>query len=45
MNKPERKRVSKLFHLGDTREFEETLELVKEDGRWKVCGAPFGMSL
>jgi hypothetical protein len=37
--------VAKLFHLGETREFEETLELVKQDGKWKVCGAPFGMTL
>jgi len=37
--------VAKLFRLGDTREFEETLELVKEDGKWKVCGSPFGMSI
>jgi hypothetical protein len=37
--------VAKLFHLGEAREFEETLELTKEDGQWKVCGAPFGLSL
>ncbi len=37
--------VAKLFQLGETREFEETLELVKQDGKWKVCGAPFGMTL
>ena len=33
--------VGKLFHLGTTYEVEEELSLVKEDGRWKVCGAPF----
>ena len=37
--------VAKLFRLGQTHEFEETLELMKEDGRWKVCGAPYGLSL
>ena len=37
--------VAKLFQLGQARPFEETLELTKEDGRWKVCGAPFGLSL
>lgn len=37
--------VAKLFHLGDTQPFEETLELLKEDGRWKVCGTPYGLSL
>lgn len=36
--------VAKLFNLGQTREFEETLELVKEDGKWKVCGSPYGLS-
>ena len=37
--------VAKLFRLGQVHEFEETLELTKEDGDWKVCGAPFGLSL
>jgi len=37
--------VAKLFRLGQEQEFEETLELTKEDGRWKVCGAPYGLSL
>lgn len=37
--------VAKLFQLGQAHEFEETLELMKEDGRWKVCGTPYGLSL
>ncbi len=37
--------VASLFHLGQTHEFEETLELVKEDGKWKVCGTPYGLSM
>lgn len=37
--------VAKLFRLGQTYTFEETLNLIKEDGRWKVCGAPYGFSL
>ena len=37
--------VAKLFQLGQVREFEETLELMKEDGQWKVCGTPYGLSL
>ncbi len=37
--------VAKLFQLGQISEFEETLDIVKEDGQWKVCGTPFGMSL
>jgi len=32
--------VAKLFHIGETHPFDETLEIVKEDGRWKVCGSP-----
>jgi hypothetical protein len=37
--------VAKLFHLGQKYTFEETLELIKEDGQWKVCGTPFGLSV
>lgn len=37
--------VAKLFQLGHKGEFEETLNLVKEDGQWKICGSPFGLSL
>ena len=37
--------VAKLFQLGQVHEFEETLELMKEDGQWKVCGSPYGLSL
>jgi hypothetical protein len=37
--------VAKLFQLGQVREFEETLDLTKVDGQWKVCGSPYGLSL
>ena len=37
--------VAKLFYLGQTHAFEETLQLVKEDGKWKVCGTPYGLSM
>jgi hypothetical protein len=37
--------VAKLFRLGQNYSFEETLELIKEDGQWKVCGTPYGLSL
>ncbi len=37
--------VAKLFGLGQTQAFEDTLELVKENGQWKVCGSPYGLSL
>lgn len=33
--------VAKLFFLGNTYEVDTTLDLVREDGRWKVCGQPF----
>ena len=35
--------VAKLFHIGQEYSFEGTLELIKEDGQWKVCGTPYGM--
>jgi hypothetical protein len=37
--------VAKLFHLGQTYAFEETLQLTKENGKWKVCGTPYGLTL
>ena len=37
--------VASLFRLGQTYAFEETLELIKEDGKWKVCGTPYGLSM
>jgi hypothetical protein len=33
--------VAQLFFLTESHGVEETLTLVKEDGQWKVCGAPF----
>ena len=30
--------VTKLFNLGETYEVDETINVVKEDGKWKVCG-------
>lgn len=35
--------VGKLFHLGEDYEVDETLELVKENNQWRVCGTPFGL--
>ncbi len=35
--------VAKIFSLGETYKVEETLTLVKEDDRWKVCGEPFAL--
>jgi hypothetical protein len=36
--------VAKLFHIGGTYPFEATLEVIKEDGAWKVCGDPLALS-
>ena len=35
--------VAKLFHIGETHPFQETLDIVKEDGKWKVCGSPLSL--
>ncbi len=35
--------VAKLFFLGDKYSFEQTFEVVQEDGCWKVCGDLFTM--
>ena len=36
--------IGKLFFLIETHEVDETLTLVKEDGKWRVCGKPFSLS-
>jgi hypothetical protein len=36
--------VGKLFFLIESHKVDETLTLVKEDDKWKVCGKPFSMS-
>ncbi|HDI61046.1 MAG TPA: hypothetical protein ENF48_11965 [Desulfobacteraceae bacterium] len=36
--------VARLFSIGESHHLEETLELVKEEGTWKVCGNPFGLA-
>ena len=36
--------VAKIFSLGKTHEVEEIIQLVKEDGCWKICGNPFLLS-
>ena len=35
--------VAQIFHLGNAYPVEEELSLIKEEGRWKVCGAPFDL--
>ena len=36
--------VGRLFFLIEPHKVDETLSLVKEEGRWKVCGEPFSLS-
>ena len=36
--------VGRLFFLIKSHKVDETLSLVKEEGRWKVCGEPFSLS-
>lgn len=33
--------VAKIFCIGKTHEVEEIIQVVKEEGRWKICGNPF----
>jgi hypothetical protein len=33
--------VARWFGMGETHPVEETLNLVREGGRWKICGKPF----
>ena len=35
--------VAKLFHIGGSQPVDEVLELVFEEGAWKICGNPFDM--
>lgn len=35
--------IGKLFFLADDYPVEATLDLVKEEDGWKVCGSPFGL--
>ena len=36
--------TAKLFDLGKTDHVKETIRMIKEDGRWKVCGPVFDLS-
>ncbi|NNG00443.1 MAG: hypothetical protein HKM93_13740 [Desulfobacteraceae bacterium] len=35
--------VATLFRLGQTHEVDEYIDVVQEDGQWKVCGSPFSL--
>lgn len=36
--------VARFFDLGKTYHVDETIQMVKEDGRWKVCGPVFDLT-
>lgn len=35
--------VSKLFHLSKIHKVDDTITVIMEDGKWKVCGKPFSL--
>ena len=35
--------VARVFFLGETHHIDETVNLVKEDNQWKVCGEPLAL--
>ena len=35
--------VAKLFNIGATHEVDEIINVIKEDGKWKVCGNLFSL--
>ena len=37
--------IGKLFFIGETYEVDETLNIIKEDGKWKICGRAFSLSV
>lgn len=37
--------VAQIFMIGDAHEIEATFNVVKEDGRWKVCANPLNISI
>ncbi len=36
--------IGNLFLIGETYDVDETINLIKEDGKWKVCGKVFDLS-
>ena len=36
--------IGKLFRLGEIHQVSATLNVIKEEGHWKVCGAPFELA-
>jgi len=35
--------IAKLFNIGATHEIDEIINVIKEDGKWKVCGSLFSL--
>ena len=36
--------IGKLFFIGETHSVDEVVNVVKEDGKWKVCGVVFSLT-
>jgi hypothetical protein len=36
--------VAKIFNIGSTHEVDEIIHVIKEDGKWKVCGKLFSLT-
>ena len=36
--------VAKIFNIGSTHEVNEIIHVIKEDGKWKVCGKLFSLT-
>jgi len=36
--------VAKIFFIGNTYTVDEVIDMIKEDGKWKVCGNPFSLT-
>ena len=37
--------VGKLFFIGKTYEVDEIINVIKEDGQWKICGQAFALTI
>ena len=37
--------VANLFNIGATHEVDEIINVIKEDGKWKVCGSLFSLTV
>ena len=36
--------IAKIFNIGSTHEVDEIIHVIKEDGKWKVCGKLFSLA-